>query len=320
MLQRYSYDADGFTLVEELPLANMASAGTLTDFVSWGAAAYPAEKYLLVMWDHGGGSLNGLIQDELHNNSLMTLEQVEVSLENAGVQLEAVMLDTCLMASLEMAQTLQSSAKYMIASEETVPGQGSAYDRWLQFLYDVPTCNGERLGREICNSIQQKYAELGMASTSRTLTFSVVDLSKIDAVTEAFNRMFKEVGALLEDPDDFYAFAYAVKNTQHYALSSMVDLADMARRAKDIAITSETANAVIESVNEAVTFCIKGDQRSYSNGLSFYYNPTTYFPLLDRYARGNKNPEYLAFMDAVSMSWTAPEWVYEQTERLPDVS
>ena len=43
-LQRYSYDENGYALVEEAPLQNMASADTLSDFVSWGKANYPAEE------------------------------------------------------------------------------------------------------------------------------------------------------------------------------------------------------------------------------------------------------------------------------------
>ena len=41
---------------------------------------------------------------------------------------------------------------------------------------------------------------------------------------------------------------------------------------------------------------------------------------LDHFARNCKNPHYLAFLDAVNTSWSAPDWVYEQVERLPDIS
>ena len=75
-LQRWRYDANGYALVEELPLDNMASGGTLTDFIVWGSENYPAEKYMLVLWDHGGGSLTGLVSDALHNNAIMPLNQM----------------------------------------------------------------------------------------------------------------------------------------------------------------------------------------------------------------------------------------------------
>ncbi|MDD3336224.1 MAG: clostripain-related cysteine peptidase [Eubacteriales bacterium] len=319
-LQRYHYDADGFMLDQELPLDNMAAASTLTDFIQWGAQNYPAEKYLLVLWDHGGGSVSGMICDEMHGNAIMPLDQLEVAMKDAAVPMEAVMLDTCLMATLETAQALQSSTKYLIASQEVVPGCGSAYEAWLQYLYNNPSCDGARFGRVACDAIQQKYAELGMSYASRMLTFAVIDLSRMDAVSAAFDKMVLELGKLLEDPERFYFFGYFTQHMQRYYDTTMVDLADMASRAGSNLLSRETASEVIEAVDSAVLYSIKGDQRSYSHGLSFYYEPSANMYKLDHYARVCKSAPYLAFLDATSMKWSAPAWVYQQTPRLKDIS
>lgn len=317
-LQRYHFGTKGYALVDEQPLASMSAGSTLTDFVKWGAAAYPAEKYMLVLWDHGGGSSAGLILDELYNSSIMNLEDLGRALGDAGVHFENIVTDTCLMASLETAQAIAPYANYFVASEEVVPGQGSAYQSWLQYLYDTPSCKGDRFGKVFCDVTQQKYAELGDA-TSNMLTYSVIDLSKIEAVTVAFNKMFLEIGKMLEDPLHFQTFSYFTRNTEHYYLPTMVDLYDMASRARNTAMTNETANAVQEAVSNAVLYSIRGDGRTYSNGLSFYYEPTAPSSTLDHYARNSNNPAYLAFLDAANMDWTAPAWVYEKTERLPDI-
>ena len=230
------------------------------------------------------------------------------------------MLDTCLMATLETAQAVKGSVKYLVASEETVPGMGSAFRTWLQYLYNNPVCDGARFGKVVCDATQQKYAELGMTSSARQLTFSVVDLSKIDAVSEAFDRMFVEIGSLLQDPARFSAFGYFTQHMQHYYYANMVDLADMASRAQNKALSNDAANAVIEAVDAAVVYNVKGDQRSYSHGLSFYYEPKASCGMLDHYARSCKSAPYLAFLDAVNMGWTAPAWVYEQTALVPDIT
>ncbi len=52
---------DGYTLMETLPLQSMANPQTLTDFIRWGVKTCPAKKYALVLWDHGGGALTGLL-------------------------------------------------------------------------------------------------------------------------------------------------------------------------------------------------------------------------------------------------------------------
>lgn len=319
-LQRWRYDANGYALVEELPLDNMASGGTLTDFIVWGAENYPAEKYMLVLWDHGGGSLTGLVSDELHNNAIMPLNQLEIALKKAAVPLEAVVMDACMMATLESAQAVRESARYLIASEEVVPGAGTAYAEWLQYLYDAPDCDGARVGRLFCDSVQQKYAELGMSSTSATLTFSVIDLQKIDRVSRAFDRMFEEISPKLADPKEFFKFGYYAQDAQRYEWTCMVDLADLADRLRNRALSNEVAGEVYEAVRDAVVYNMKGDRRSYSNGISFYYDPSAPVYDLDHYALISKSAPYLAFLDAASMSWTAPEWVYAQTERAKDIS
>ncbi|MEG2621260.1 MAG: clostripain-related cysteine peptidase [Clostridia bacterium] len=319
-LQRYHYGPKGFTLKDEQPLANMAAPGTLSDFIKWSVQAYPAQKYMLVLWDHGGGSMRGLIMDELHNDAIMPLEDLGYALQDANVHFENIATDTCLMASLETAQAIAPYANYFIASEEVVPGEGSAYQGWLQYLYNTPSCLGDRLGKVFCDLTQQKYAELGQDASSRILTYSVIDLSKIGAVSAAFEKMFAQISTLLENPDDFLSFGYFTRNSERYYFPTMIDLVDLASRARGAALSNETVSAVQEAVDDAVVYSIRGSGRTYSNGLSFYYEPTASPSTLDHYARNAKNPTYLAFLDAVNMNWTAPAWVYEQVERLPDIT
>jgi hypothetical protein len=41
--------------VADMGELNMGDGQTLTDFVKWGMATYPAQKYMLIIWDHGDG-------------------------------------------------------------------------------------------------------------------------------------------------------------------------------------------------------------------------------------------------------------------------
>ena len=320
-LQRYRYSAEGFRLEEEGELQNMADGQTLTDFIQWGAKNYPAKKYLLCLWDHGGGSSGGLIVDQKFDNATMMLEDLRKSVQDAAVRFETVVLDTCLMASLETAQALAPMANYLVASEELVDGAGSAYTAWMQYLYDNPGCDGARFGRVFCDFFQQKYAPDGAEGAAKTMTFSVIDLSKIDAVTKATANMFTELSEALADPEQFHAFAYSTVDTEPYDFPEMIDLADMARRAKGYGLNDQTASAVIEAVGAAVIYSVKGVLHSYSNGLSFWYDPMASAETLDHYARNSvDNPEYLSFIDAANPAWTAPAWVYEKAQRFPERS
>ncbi len=318
-LQRYKYDENGFTLVEERPLSNMAQTETLTEFIRWGQENYPADRYMLTIWDHGGGSMEGVILDELHNSAVMSLEDLGRALDDANVPLELLFMDTCLMATIETCAVIDGQTRYLVASEETVPGYGGNYKGWLQYLFDNPECDSARLGRVICDTVQQKYAEQG-AGAADTVTMSVIDLKKMDAVYTAFDDMFAEVGSLLQNVNAFSEFAVAISRSETYYASEMRDIADMASRASGHGISTETAKRLVNAVDDAVVYSVKGATHSYSHGISFYYAPTGSKYYMDRYARNCPSASYLAFLDATHMDWTAPASVYEKVERLPEIT
>ena len=318
-LQRYKYDENGFTLVEERPLSNMAQAETLTEFIRWGQENYPADRYMLTIWDHGAGSMEGVILDELHNSAVMSLEDLGRALDDANVPLELLFMDTCLMATIETCAVVDGQTRYLVASEETVPGYGGNYKGWLQYLFDNPECDSARLGRVICDTVQQKYAEQG-AGAADTVTMSVIDLKKMDAVYTAFDDMFAEAGSLLQNVNAFSEFAVAISRSETYYTSEMRDIADMASRASGHGISTETAKRLVNAVDDAVVYAVKGATHSYSHGISFYYAPTGSKYYMDRYARNCPSASYLAFLDATHMDWTAPASVYEKVERLPEIT
>ncbi|SFG19920.1 clostripain-related cysteine peptidase [Oribacterium sp. WCC10] len=318
-LQRWSYGDEGFVLKDELDNASMAKYTTLSDFITWGAENYPAKKHLLIIWDHGGGSSSGLIVDELHDKSIMSLEGLERALKDAGLHFDLVMTDACLMASLETAQAIQSYADYLIASEEVLPGYGSNYAEWLQSLYDEPECEAPRLGSNICNATQIMYAEMADDGSLKGLTFSTIDLKKIAPVAEAFEAYMKEVIALIPDPVAFGQYLSAVSKTDRYKDRDMWDLYDLARRGRNGGISKETVLKLENAVDDAVVTCVRGSYHPYSHGLSAFitYNGTT--DKLDRFARTCKNPWQMAFLDAVSLKWDAPEWACEISGEIPQL-
>ena len=116
----------------KLEAASMGDPDTLSAFISWGAAACPAEKYGLILWDHGGGSLTGICWDENSDDDNLTLPELTSALDTAGVQLEMIGMDACLMASLETAAAIDGHAAYLVASQESEPGRGWDYRSFLE--------------------------------------------------------------------------------------------------------------------------------------------------------------------------------------------
>ncbi len=317
-LQRYSYSEEGFVHEANLPLKNMANAETLTEFINWGTENYPAKKYMLVAWDHGGGSAKGLIVDELYDNAIMTVEDFGRALRQSNTEFEVVLLDACLMAGIEVAQALQPSAHYLIASEETVPGAGTAYNTWLQQLYDHPTEDGYRFSQMFCDTVEQKYAE-AQSTQKGSVTFSALDLSKLDTVNDAYEALFLRLSDLLDEPAQYNRFAYLTGNTEQYSGTYMLDLYDWVRRGQSV-LGAEVSENMMDSIKDMVISSVRGENHVYSQGLSFYYNPQDTAANLDHLARSFTSAAYLAYIDRMRSDWTAPEWVYEKITRREDVS
>ncbi|MBQ7703819.1 MAG: clostripain, partial [Selenomonadaceae bacterium] len=105
------YDKDGLHELETQPDANMGAAETLSGFLQYGRDNFPADHKVFIFWDHGGGSAFGVCFDERTNDSLSLNEIHDAfaavydnSPENPPF--EIIGLDTCLMATYELANDL----------------------------------------------------------------------------------------------------------------------------------------------------------------------------------------------------------------------
>jgi hypothetical protein len=52
---RYRVEKNKLTTLQEMPGVNCGDPKVLSDFINWGTDNYPAEHYLIDIWNHGGG-------------------------------------------------------------------------------------------------------------------------------------------------------------------------------------------------------------------------------------------------------------------------
>jgi hypothetical protein len=146
--------------------ADMSDPKTLVDFVTWAVQKYPADKYVLILSDHGMGWPGGFSDASGHVNqppkvplasavgNVLYLHQLDKALGDiraqAGIdKFELIGLDACLMSQLEVYDALAPHARYAVASEETEPALGWAYTAFLSALEQNPDATGADLGRLI---------------------------------------------------------------------------------------------------------------------------------------------------------------------------
>jgi hypothetical protein len=174
--QRWRLTEDGFEeLVPLLPQLNMAEPDTLRDFVTFAASNYPADRYGLVFWNHGGGAVKGFGYDENYEMDSLSLQELYEALDEAtnqsGIAFEWIGFDACLMATVETAYMMSPFARYMIASQELEPNHGWNYEPIVTKLAEDPSISGAQLGDVIIDSYQREAQEEG---TETTITLSVL--------------------------------------------------------------------------------------------------------------------------------------------------
>ena len=208
-------DADGVTGAEGEAVAAedemMGDYRTLQAFINYGAANYPAEKYDLILWDHGAGPMGQFAVDQ-HNDPFWgddmqfkdivhaLSDNLVVDQDRNGVaesKFDFVNFDACLMGSVEMALAYSAYADYYICSADYVPGYGEYYTGWLDMLGAQPDCSAYALGKKMVDDFYDFYTEGDYAGQDGTL--AVLDLSKLVAPETGFLPALDELRVLLEE-------------------------------------------------------------------------------------------------------------------------
>lgn len=138
---------------------NMALESTLSDFITFASKKYAAEKYTLVLWDHGGGAPIGFGKDENFNGTGMADAQIGLALKAANVKFESVVMDACNMCTLEVAMAVKDYAKYMVAAESYTVGIGLNYESWLNYMEKNPYSSGAEYGEVLVMDYMESVYE-----------------------------------------------------------------------------------------------------------------------------------------------------------------
>ena len=247
--------------------ASLTKPETLTNYIKYCKKNFPANRYELILWDHGGGSLSGYGYDEKEPMSgSMTLKGINDALSASGTVFDFIGFDACLMATLENALMLDKYADYLIASEETEPGVGWYYTNWLNALSDntsMPTIEiGKIIADDFVNVCNQKCP-------GQKTTLSVIDIAELSATVPEDFRDFSESTSKLLKNDGYKTVSDARSNTREFAPSNKIDQVDLVHFAYNLK-TNEGKN-LAESVLGAVKYNKTSSNMTNSYGLSIYF-------------------------------------------------
>ncbi len=155
-------------LLADLGPADMGKGETLGDFARLARNAYPARKYMLVVWSHGSGWLKGAgnkgISYDYETGSHINIPDLAKALKASG-HLDVLAFDACLMQMAEVAYELKDSADFIAGSEEIEAVAGYPYDALLGAVSKEPALGPEAMARAVVESYGDYYSARGEAAT-----------------------------------------------------------------------------------------------------------------------------------------------------------
>jgi len=169
--QRYKAEAGNLVLVDDsLGQLDCTSPDTLADFISWGAENYPANRYILIFWNHGAGPVYGFGYDEHQSeDSVLTIDEIQTAIRQSGIYFDIIGMDSCIMSSLELCCAMYNYCDYMILSEDFESGYGWSYTGWLNALSENTSISSEKLGKIIVDDMIADNEENGEGASTLAL-------------------------------------------------------------------------------------------------------------------------------------------------------
>ena len=297
-LQNYIVQRNGIRLVNQLPAERMGKSSTLSSFLSWSIENYPAEHYMTVVWDHGGGPIGGAAYDSEYNFDSLSLEELKTALSNTGVKMDMIGFDASLMSNLATAAAVSLYADYMTAAEDIMPLKGWDYQDLFEFLSDNPTAAPAQIGKRICDGVMKTADE----AESEFVSMAVTDLSKETMLSLAFDGAAKTMVDAASSITDLRSLEsslnqleYLGGNSQWEGYSNLIDIGQLAS-ALENRIGSPAAN-LAEAVGEAVIYRCMSEYHSNLSGLGLYYPVNRDSEEIEKYKEICGSASYIDFIE-----------------------
>ena len=323
--QRYVVENGKLKLVDDsLDQLDFTHEKTLEDFIKYSNKNYPADRNILILWDHGGGVVYGYGLDENVDDpyAALTLDEIQTALANSGVKFEMIGFDSCLMGGIETACAMYDYADYLVVSEDFESGNGWEYQNWLSLLGYNSSTPMTDVGKVIVDDfikesmsvdtegvlalIDLRYAKLLFATWT-----DFAYANETELLTYDYTMSMHRSGRANE-----YWFAPADRSLWDWAFESE-DTMETYCYAVDLMALASTMNtpesdALAACMKSCVLYCSSTSGDAYMTGLSVtlpYGDSDFYYELYDVFSNCGFSSQYLTFLsgfadvEATSYDW-----------------
>lgn len=310
-------DTPSSTPIQDLGEQNMGDPNTLQDFVEWAIVNYPADHYLLSIWNHGDGwrqnremfssfalnrtsganeTLVKSVASDDTDGDILYLREVQDALKsarqglearyNTNVKLDVIGFDACYMGMVEVAFALRDVTNYMVASEDLEPGPGWPYNTILADLLSNPNMNAEDVAKSIVTNYGNAYSS-GITQAAYDMA-KINDLAKkIDAFTSKANTEWNMLKNARSNSREYHYPGY---NT-----TWGVDIWDFGNKVYNNASNVDLKNAATQLKNAVDDFVIEehhSSDRVGSHGVAIYFPPNS--------TSFNNDPQHTGYQESNS--------------------
>ncbi len=289
-------------VVAELEETDMGDYRNLVGFMKTVKEQFPAEKYAMVVWNHGAGwktnglpAYRGISFDETSGTHITTEEMgqaVKEISENLGGQIDVLISDACLMQMAEVAYPCIPFTRFIVGSEETEPAKGAPYDDILREWKEGIT--PAELSGLWARAFAASYNEGSQGKDFATQ--SVIDCARYPVFIEALNAFCQAI----VDAKPRNEVLMARKTCMAFADRQNIDLFDFAGKLGEVTTNQplkDACAALIKAGKEAVPVnCTAGWAYDEAYGIAIYL-PITFMPEVTyRYLSFTKETKWLKFM------------------------
>jgi len=222
-------------------------AQELIDMTKWAKAKYDADRWCIVLWNHGYGVLDparnvrvppffpliyspfsqaarGILFDDSQQtyatNQDLSYACQKIKTDVLKKNIDILGMDACLMAMLEVGYQVKDCVDYMVASEQTEPADGWDYSAILNTMCSK-TCTSLEASKAIVNSYKGYYF-----NRINDYTMSVMQLNRIEAVKTSLQGVLAKIEQCrLKDPTRTRgAIRLARQSTASFDVTDYIDL------------------------------------------------------------------------------------------------
>ena len=283
----------------EIAKADMGDWKHMVEFTKWAMNNYPARHYALVVWNHGAGwnkdfnfeSQKGISYDDETGNHITT-PQLGQAMAQIG-KIDILAMDACLMQMAEVGYEAKEYVDYIVASEETEPGDGYTYNTWLSPLSVKPAMTGAELSRVMVDSYTDHYQAINQGATQ-----SAVKTASFGKLTRLLDNWTAEVMAA----NDLVNVKNARTKAQAFYYSTNKDLYHFVKLVTDATTNASVAAKGKELMDFLATDLIlhnraTGARYANSFGLAIYI-PSSYTAAYDSllWAKDSKWADFIKWI------------------------